>query len=279
MKNLKISIITINLNNRQGLAHTLESIAQQTFNNYEHIIIDGDSTDGSQDIIREYCARNPHITYWISEKDKGIYNAMNKGILQAKGEYLLFLNSGDTLVDNVLQLTAPLLNATDLIYGNLYFVSESGAKRLEVYPEPPFKATDLLAPSFYLPHPATFIRKDLFENQLYSEQYKIVSDWEFWIKCILFKDSSLKHIDITISSFMEGGLSANFKRANQEKEEVLKNLLPQKVIEDLYELLSIRKSPLYEGFKLTKHAGHFQKRMNKLIKFCYKIRCKLTKHK
>lgn len=95
MEVIKISIITINFNNSKGLVQTLDSVAQQTYNNYEHIIIDGASTDGSKSIIEQYKNKNPHVTYWVSEKDEGIYNAMNKGITHAQGQYLLFLNSGD----------------------------------------------------------------------------------------------------------------------------------------------------------------------------------------
>ena len=93
----KLSIITINLNNAQGLEKTIKSVVSQTYSDYEYIIIDGASTDGSVDVIQEY--RNK-ITYWVSEPDTGIYNAMNKGILKATGEYCQFLNSGDILVDN-----------------------------------------------------------------------------------------------------------------------------------------------------------------------------------
>src|SRR5574344_2795323 len=88
----KFSIITINRNNKNGLEKTTKSIISQLFTDYEFIVIDGGSTDGSADVIRKYAT---HITYWISEPDKGIYNAMNKGITHAYGDYLNFMNSGD----------------------------------------------------------------------------------------------------------------------------------------------------------------------------------------
>ena len=128
MEVIKISIITINFNNSKGLVQTLDSVAQQTYNNYEHIIIDGASTDGSKSIIEQYKNKNPHVTYWVSEKDEGIYNAMNKGITHAQGQYLLFLNSGDYIEPNILEQAATSLTGTDIIYGNLYFISESGHK-------------------------------------------------------------------------------------------------------------------------------------------------------
>ena len=91
---MKISIITVNLNNRDGLQKTIDSVVSQTFKDFEWIVIDGGSTDGSKELIEQYA---DHITYWVSEPDKGIYNAMNKGIKVSKGEYLFFLNSGDWL--------------------------------------------------------------------------------------------------------------------------------------------------------------------------------------
>lgn len=96
----QLSIITINRNDAQGLEKTLESIwKKQSFKDFEHIIIDGASTDNSINIIKKYAS---HLSYWVSEPDKGIYNAMNKGIIKAKGNYLLFLNSGDWLENDIL---------------------------------------------------------------------------------------------------------------------------------------------------------------------------------
>lgn len=94
---MKLSIITINLNNKDGLEKTIESVVSQTFTDYEFIIIDGGSTKGDVELIKEY---ENKISYWVSEKDSGIYNAQNKGIKQARGEYLYFLNSGDALYEN-----------------------------------------------------------------------------------------------------------------------------------------------------------------------------------
>src|SRR5690554_2808646 len=119
---IKLSVITVNLNNAAGLSKTLESVASQTFTNYEHIIIDGGSTDGSVDIIKDYERKfngAPGHLYWVSEPDKGIYNAMNKGIKVASGEYCNFLNSGDYYI------SAPTLSTifdhnpnSDILYGD-----------------------------------------------------------------------------------------------------------------------------------------------------------------
>ena len=95
--NNKLSIITINYNNLEGLKRTVESVINQTSKEFEYIVIDGGSNDGSGAYIE---SKSEHIDYWVSEPDKGIYNAMNKGIAKASGEYLLFLNSGDHLFSN-----------------------------------------------------------------------------------------------------------------------------------------------------------------------------------
>ena len=114
---LILSIITINLNNREGLRKTIESVVNQTFQDFEFIVIDGASTDGSVEVIQDY----PRINYWISEPDTGIYNAMNKGIAKATGEYCLFLNSGDTLFQ-INTLTGILQSNPkgDIIFGNVH---------------------------------------------------------------------------------------------------------------------------------------------------------------
>ena len=106
---MKLSIITVNLNNRDGLQKTIDSVVSQTFKDYEWIVIDGGSTDGSKELIEQYA---DHFTDWVSEPDKGIYNAMNKGIGMASGEYIQFLNSGDSLVSGhvVDQMSEALVN-------------------------------------------------------------------------------------------------------------------------------------------------------------------------
>ena len=112
---MKLSIITINYNNKEGLLKTILSVVNQNHHDYEYIIIDGGSNDGSVDIYKDYADKND---YWVSEKDKGIYNAMNKGIDVAKGEYCIFMNSGDTFYDsNTLQLCIPCLDGTDVLAG------------------------------------------------------------------------------------------------------------------------------------------------------------------
>ena len=147
---MKLSVITINYNNRDGLRKTIESVVNQTCKDFEYVIIDGGSTDGSVDVIKEYADR---INYWVSEPDKGIYNAMNKGIDVAQGEYCLFLNSGDYLFDNyVLSEVALHLDGTDVITGCLKLdTGEFWYAHKEI-------TLSLLYKGFSLSHPASFIK-------------------------------------------------------------------------------------------------------------------------
>lgn len=278
MKKIKLSIITINLNNIAGLKRTIESVITQPSSSHEHIIIDGNSTDGSKEFISQYANMpNNHLTYWISEKDHGVYNAMNKGIKYAQGQYLLFLNSGDFLKENVLREVEEKLDGTDLIYGNLFIIPQQGEMWLQNFPPPPINIQMFLSPTFYLPHPATFIRKELFDNEQYTENYKIASDWEFWIKCIILKNCSIKYINIAISYFSEGGISSDPILGAKEREHILNKLFSPQILENISRLIEFEESPLYESFNIIKQTSkHFQRKMNRLMLLCYKIHCILT---
>ncbi len=218
---LKLSIITVNLNNAGGLRTTIDSVITQTYTNFEHIIIDGGSTDGSVEVIKEYEAlyqsKQRHL-YWVSEPDKGIYNGMNKGIKVAKGEYCLFLNSGDNLhTKRTFEKTFEIRFNQDIVYCNL-----NTPNKLITYPH------ELTLNFFFndsLAHPATFIKKDLFNSiGVYNENYKIVSDWEFFIKAIINAQCSYKHLDICLSNFEFGGIS-NSNSAKHIREGERKNIL------------------------------------------------------
>jgi glycosyltransferase involved in cell wall biosynthesis len=209
----KLSIITVNLNNAEGLRKTIESVVNQTFTDFEYIIIDGGSTDGSVDIIKQYAnATLPcgewlgERLYWVSEPDKGIYNAMNKGILQAKGEYCLFLNSGDWLFDNLILTEVFKENLReDIIYGDLYCFNEKGDKTLWI---PSNKWTFRTFLYDAIPHPACFIKRQLFlEISLYDETLTIISDWAFFITAIIIHNKSYIHLPYCISNFEAGGIS------------------------------------------------------------------------
>lgn len=215
---VKLSIITINRNNEDGLRETIKSVLNQTNNNYQYIIIDGDSIDNSVEVLKQ---NENNITYWISEPDKGIYDAMNKGIIKAEGEYILFLNSGDIFDnDEVLMKVSPYLTNYDIVYGDYRF--PDGTKK--IFP-------DFLTPyNFFissLGHQATFFKKIIFDTYgLYKEDLKIVGDWEFYIRTIIFGKVSYKHINQIIALFDTN----NQYLLNPEKNRIEKD----KILEEYY---------------------------------------------
>jgi len=242
-KNAKISIVTINYNNSIGLKKTIESVVNQTWKNFEYIIIDGGSTSEDVDIIKSY---ENQINYWVSEPDKGIYNAMNKGIKKATGDFIIFMNSGDNFTNlSVLEeVQSKLTYDFDIYYGDYYRI-KSNSKRRKTFPE------SLTFSFFYsgsLAHPATFFRRTLFDEIFfYNESYRIVSDWEFFIYAICYKNVKYHYLKSAISDFDFTGISSNpkFKELeNQERKDVLKKYFPL-FIED-YEKNIILKSKRFQ---------------------------------
>ncbi len=215
----KITIITISYNNREGLKKTIKSVDSQSHVDFEYIVIDGGSQDGSKEILEQFANK---ISYWVSEPDKGIYNAMNKGIKAANGEYLLFLNSGDEFFANdVLEKASSQLGNEDVIYGNLEFIDENQSYNRE-YPKTisfHYLYTDAL------PHPASFIKKTAFDKVgLYDENLKIVSDWKWFIEAFSRFHLTWKHIPITVSKFYLDGISSKqIEKVNAERDLALSN--------------------------------------------------------
>lgn len=232
------TIITINYNNKEGLRKTIESVVNQSYQDFEYIVIDGGSTDGSREVIEEYAE---HIDYWVSEPDMGIYNAMNKGIRVAHGDYLNFMNSGDYFYDeNVLSNTLPHLNA-DIVTGKS-INEDFSARPFHVSANPTMI-------QFYkntVDHQASFIAKELFESSLYDENYKIVSDWKFYIEKIIFQNCSFSLIPVTVAIFQNGGVSEVQKELNDaERKDVLDKLFPPRVIKD-FERFVDKESPMLD---------------------------------
>lgn len=240
---MKLSIITVNLNNREGLKKTIDSVVSQTFKGFEWIVIDGGSTDGSKELIEEYTDK---ITYWVSEPDKGIYNAMNKGIKVAKGEYLQFLNSGDWLADEmVLQDFVDASFSEDIIDGNIRLIYKD---REDLANAPETVDFDFFFHGS-LWHPSAFIKKTLFENcGLYEEQYRIISDWELFMRSIVLYDASYKHFEREVACFPVDGISSNplfEKETKQSKRNAYLRLVPKSFL-DSYEKLDIEVCQLRE---------------------------------
>lgn len=240
-----LSIITINYNDADGLNRTLASVCNQDFNEFEFIVIDGGSTDNSVEVIKKYSDR---ISYWVSEKDNGIYNAMNKGVKAAQGEYLLFLNSGDFLLtSDSLSYAAKNLGVEDIIFFNLKIVNDEK----EVIWNLPDTLTFGHFVESSLPHPASFIRKKLFETHgFYDENLKICSDWKFFMDVICKHNCSYKHVDGLISQFNADGISSK-----KENKAMLEN--ERKYVFDHYYNMFVKdyKQDIYNNYVVTNLRG------------------------
>jgi glycosyltransferase involved in cell wall biosynthesis len=233
---MRLSIITVNLNNRDGLQKTIDSVVYQTFKDFEWIVIDGGSTDGSKELIEQYAE---HFSYWVSEPDKGIYNAMNKGIKVAKGDYLLFLNSGD-----VIHASATLEDLdigafeADIVSG--LAIRKDNGKYLIAHEDNLILQLCWIS----LNHQATFIKKEVFDLYQYNEGLKIVSDWKFWWDSIVFGERSFKRIDAVVADVEIGGVSMNPQYnsiKNSEREGVLRSFFPPLVLQTFSDFDALRK--------------------------------------
>ncbi len=230
---MKITIITINLNNVIGLEDTIKSVLSQTYKNFEYIIIDGDSRDGSKEIIAKY---NNDFSYWISEPDKGVYNAMNKGVEKAKGEYLLFLNSGDSLNnESVLNDFISSNPIEDIVYGDAWI---TGREEKPIYKKMPNVLDAKKCLQFTITHQAIFHKKILFKNMKFDESYSIISDWVFYNKAILIDKASYRHLNFPIVLYDGTGISSDnkfIKKRENERSQFYMKIAPFVIKELLIE--------------------------------------------
>ena len=202
-----ITVITVCYNAIETIEQTINSVINQNYYNLEYIIIDGGSTDGTVEIIKKYTEK---ISYWISEPDKGIYDAMNKGVAKASGDYVAFINADDWYENNILnELDIYFKKQYDLIYGiiKLYnkntFLYAHGASMNNIKKE-------------MIAHPSTFIKKDIFEELGgYNLNYKYVADYELMLR-LAIKGGKFMFVDKIIANFRLNGASSDIKSL-QEK--------------------------------------------------------------
>ena len=257
---MKLSIITINLNNREGLQRTIDSVIGQTFRDFEWIVIDGASTDGSKELIEKH---SDYFAYWVSESDTGVYNAMNKGIRVAKGEYCLFLNSGDWLCnENVLQQIFSESHDADILFG--YMMRDNQDGDTVNLAKPTLHWEDFIGNT--LPHQASFIRRILFEKYgMYDESYKIAGDTKFFVKALVWENATYKFIPLKVAVFEGGGVSDNETRFFERDVRLRNEMFPKMILDDLPLINSIRKirqhTYLKKGFTLLSLiAEHLEKK-------------------
>lgn len=217
---MKLTIITINYNHLEGLKKTFDSVFMQTYRDFEYIVIDGGSSDGSKEYIEKHSDK---ITHWVSEADRGVYHAMNKGLEVAQGEYVLFINSGDELYDvNTIDHVLPQLQGEDIITGDLNFISEE-KNYIGIGQD---KVSFVYMYHNTIWHPSSFIKRECFEKVgFYDESLKICSDWMWFLLAIYKHQMKYKKINLIISKFYLDGISSsseNQKLIKQEREETFR---------------------------------------------------------
>lgn len=265
---MKYTIITVNFNNKGGLRKTIESVIHQTCQDFEYIVIDGGSTDGSTDVLKEY---NDHIDYWVSEHDGGIYQGMNKGIQKANGDYLNFMNSGDCFYDDErLELVSNMHFDTDIIVGSDYYYNPNTRQGFTSNLPPQLTMYSLYKGSF--PHQSSFFRRELFKDSLYDEHLRMVSDWKFFIQKIIFEDCSVSFFrDKVCQRDSDDGICAIHPDIlKKEMKNLLNEFLPRRIREDYDLLARIDNSTYYKFVYLCKNAKtlHY---MTLFIKLLYRI--------
>jgi glycosyltransferase involved in cell wall biosynthesis len=259
---MKLSIITINYNNAAGLQKTMESVLNQTSRDFEYIVVDGASSDSSCQVISQQLAvSSQQLTgdvevsnirvRWISEKDNGIYDAMNKGIRMAKGEYVQFLNSSDTLVlpDVTERMIKELQNQeirtknqeviekseeleVQILYGNM--LKRVGQK---VICDKGFAGRQPTMFDFYtgtLNHSPVYIKRSLFDDfGLYDETLKYVSDWKWYVQVILYGGVNPHYVNMDVVDFdMSGVSTSNWDKTLKEKRAEMEKLFPAAILKD-----------------------------------------------
>lgn len=255
---MKFSIITINYNNAEGLCKTMDSVFIQNCTDYEFIVIDGGSTDKSVNFIQN---GGGNISFWCSEPDNGVYNAMNKGVSHAKGDYLIFMNSGDTFHGrDALSKVAALQQTSDIVACQILRMDNGQLLRPYV--------DDVLVQLMQstLNHQATFIRRSVFDKCQYDERFKIVSDWKFWVEAILFQGCSYQMLDLVVAEQDMSGISNTNKDLDKrERAQVMQELFPQVVREHLIDYTRL--------YPLIKPAKDLQQKHP----FWYLFICRLAK--
>jgi glycosyltransferase involved in cell wall biosynthesis len=198
-----LSIITINRNNAAGLEKTIQSVICQTFTDFEYIVIDGASDDNSVEIIKEYADK---INFWVSEPDTGVYNAMNKGIKKAQGEYCLFLNSGDWLINDT-TLTEVFDEITNTEEAGIYYTDCITTNHPLFQPPKSIDINYLVIHN--LNHQNTLIKRSLFlEHGFYNEKFMIASDYEFWLREFWTYKTKFVYINTKIAIYDSFGMSS-----------------------------------------------------------------------
>lgn len=223
---MKITIITVCYNCADAIDKTVQSILDQTYPNIEYIVVDGNSTDGTTEALKRYAS---HFDHLISEEDEGIYNAMNKGLNLASGDYVFFLNCGDRLYStNTIEEVASHAQGQDIIYGDMFLEFTDGRKSRRM--KYPGKLNRFLFLHRGLGHQATFIKRAIYQKlNGFDEQYEILADLDLLLRFLFKPKVSQGYIPQVISFYDMHGLSSSpetFWLRQQERIRILKKHYP-----------------------------------------------------
>jgi glycosyltransferase involved in cell wall biosynthesis len=247
----KLSIITVNLNNKAGLIDTAQSVVVQTWTDYEWLIIDGGSTDGSVEVIKEYAGKTDKLVYWCSEPDGGIYQGMNKGIEKASGEYCWFLNSGDYAYQNT-TLAEVFANEfdEDIVYGD---IKKGEQKTLIIAQE----VKKIKSPVFWIHytfcHQSTIIKSDILKKIKYEIEYRIAADYMFFMRAVFHYNVKIKKIPIIFCVYDDKGVSGTERGINKkERKKIFMKIFNNYQYLFYHLLSSIRYGKVHNWINITK---------------------------
>lgn len=273
---MQLSIITINYNNKEGLEKTINSVVNQKIKNFEYIVIDGGSSDGSIEAIKK---KTEYIHYWKSEKDNGIYDAINKGIIQSSSDYLIFLNSGDYFTDN--DVTAifcehvKLFPETDIFYGDIIGTNNRFEKTgVGIHKHPPVLELSFLKEN-NINHQSSFIKSTLFkEFGLYPEKYKLASDHWLYVKSFV-AEKVYNHINYPLVTFDFSGVSSLQRSLYEQEMQLIWKILVPKYVQLLVNDQNIYKTQNVK--KIYKVASWIDHKIQKAMKIYFVIKFKVFK--
>ena len=270
MKYPRFSVITVSFNNREGLQRTMQSVLSQDFTDFEYVVVDGGSTDGSVDVIKNYSEK---LAYWVSEPDGGVYYAMNKAVAQARGTHCIFMNSGDEFYSStVLSEVAEYGDSYDLGVGISSNVS-GGEEQCKVHP--PKELSLLFWENYSVIHQAAFMRTSMLRENLYDTHYRIVADWKYMFSEYLTRQYNYMPLSVIVCKFEGGGMSDDAVRRNAERADALKELLPPMLLHNMELMKGLRLlASDYELYTLSNHILE-SRTLTRWLKIIMKLLCKL----